>query len=360
MSTHQTGSDRIPQLRVVLNTTCGKQCIYCRPSGEASHQVARSARITTAETLRLLDMLLRLGVREVRLTGGEPALLPSTDLILLVREIKRAGVERLSLVTRNGTIGDSLDALREAGLDWITFSLDSMDPLRWCRVCQLPESRQVEHAALLDAIRKASRASLPITINCVLLADTSSGDIESLLAFAANVGAAVKFEELIRDVGAPDRGEGPLQHIGPEVFAHDIRERSVKSWITYPPGGLGHPMENHRLRSGVTVTWKAFSNGACYGDTCTTCEHFPCDDALMALRLLPDGTLQTCLKRDEGCLDLIGALRAGPEKAEQVARQALGVFARAKRLGFADIERLRTARRCLVDESLLSALEARE
>lgn len=360
MNTHQTDNDRIPQLRVVLNTTCGKRCIYCRPSGEASHQVACGARIETAEMLALIGVLLRLGVRELRLTGGEPALHPSSDLIFLVREIKQAGAERLSLVTRNGSIGDSLDALREAGLDWITFSLDSMAPLRWCRICQLPESRQGEHAALLDAIRTAARVGLRITINSVLLADTSSEDIESLLAFAASVGANVKFEELIRDIGSPDRGNGSPLHIEPEVFARGIREQSERSWTTRPPGGLGHPMVNHRLQSGITVTWKAFSNGACYGDTCKSCEHYPCDDALMALRLLPDGTLQTCLKRDDDCLDLIGALRAGPEKAEQVARQALNVFARAKLLSSADIECLRTARHRRVDKSPLSFLEAQK
>lgn len=360
METKQSIEQRVPQLRVVLNTICGKRCIYCRPSGEASHEVAHNDHVTTDELIRLLGVLLRLGVREVRLTGGEPAVLPSADLIRLVREIKRMGVERLSLVTRSGDISYSLDGLREAELDHITFSLDTMDPIRWCQICQLPEGRQSEHATLLGAIRKARFVGLPITFNCVLLAGTTSDDVGALLSFAAEVAADVKFEELIRDVSAPGRGDGQRLHIGPEVFAHSIRRRSVDSWITCPPGGLGHPMENHRLDSGVKVTWKAFSKGACYGPSCITCDYFPCDDALMALRLLPDGTLQTCLKRDDGCLDLIGALRSGSEKAEQVARQALGVFAQAKRLGFADIERLRAARRCLVDESLLNTLESRE
>jgi molybdenum cofactor biosynthesis enzyme MoaA len=61
----------------------------------------------------------------------------------------------------------------------------------------------------------------------------------------------------------------------------------------------------------------------------------------MALRLLPDGTLQTCLKRDDGCLDFIGALRTGHDEAVQVAKNALSEFASAKRIDFADIERLR-------------------
>jgi cyclic pyranopterin phosphate synthase len=357
MEAQHTNNIRIPQLRVLLNTACGKRCRYCRPSGEASHQVQRDQQATPDELLEWVRVLVCAGVRDVRLTGGEPALHPLGELVRLVRETKAMGVPRLTLVTRNGRIASALAALKCAGLDCITFSLDTLDPVRWCRICGISECDVGEHATLLDAVLLAHEAGLPVSLNCVLLADTSAAEFFGLLEFAAKVGASVKVEELIRDVGM-NGAAGAELHANPEHLAAMVRAQASSTWVTTPAGGLGHPMDNHRLPSGVTVTWKQFAKGACYGTDCHDCADFPCDDALMALRLLPDGRLQTCLKRDGNHLDLGAALRQGGDEADRMVRRALSVYATATRYEHADIERLRARRAWAPATQVLYAMEA--
>jgi len=357
MEAKHTDNLRIPQLRIILNTACGKHCLYCRPSGEASHQVQTDKQLSPGDLLGLVWVLVNAGIGTVRLTGGDPALYPPERLVQLVQEVKRMGVHHLSLVTRNGRIAEDLLGLRDAGLDLITFSLDSLDPVRWCRICGLPESRRGEHEALLGAARHAREVGLPVSFNCVLMADTTEAEVMGLLAFASKLGASVKFEELIRDVSGPGRLSGDQLHLSPQYFAALIRAQAIDSWVTCPPGGLGHPMENHRLPSGVTATWKQFAKGTCYGDACQTCSDFPCDDALMALRLLPDGRLQTCLKRDDNLFDLGSALRVGQQEADRVVQQALSVFASAARYEHAEIERLRAQHTCVPMTQVLHAME---
>ncbi len=77
-------------------------------------------------------------------------------------------------------------------------------------------------------------------------------------------------------------------------ICEDLKKRAVKNRVVYQ-GGLGHPMNEYELSSGLIVTVKNSENGAWYGEPCNCCIHFPCHDALMALRLTTDSKLQFCL-----------------------------------------------------------------
>ena len=141
----QINESRIPQLRIILNTECGKRCVYCRPSGEAACPIPAYNSLSKDELLKCISYLVDAGISEIRLTGGDPALYPHDDLVSLVGEISKLGIKNLSIVTRNGRIRAILPQLKENGLTHITFSLDSMNAEHWVNICGISSKRIKEH-----------------------------------------------------------------------------------------------------------------------------------------------------------------------------------------------------------------------
>ena len=331
---------KFPQLRIVLNTTCGKRCPYCRPSGEASCLVGSEDALGHEDLCACVRELVAGGIREVRLTGGDPAFYPHPKLVRFVDELSKMGLDRLSLVTRSHKIGTVLPSLFKAGMSNVTFSLDSMDAKRWTAGCGIGEDRMWEHEALVKTILCAKAIGFDVSLNSVLLGSTCEIELPPLVEFASRWKLKLKVEEIIRDIGTNGR-EGFFLHAN--LSSHKEKMRRMADHVTtdYVYGGLGHPMEVLHFKNGASVTWKMFDHGACYGPSCRSCGFFPCDDALMALRLLPDGRLQKCLKRDDNLVDLVGAIRKG--EARVLVEKMLAEYAGATRLDYGEIESLRAS-----------------
>jgi molybdenum cofactor biosynthesis enzyme MoaA len=209
-------ANKIPQVRVLVNTHCGKHCIYCRPSGESSCQLYD-------EDFELLqkvsEILLRQGHKDFRLTGGDPLLCNMDDLCAYIAFLKKNGAKEISLVTRNGVVFSHFQALRDAGLRSITFSIDSLETNKWLDYCGLPNERTHEHAELLYAAQNAQRYGFSVSINCVVLKTTSDDELERLVEFSSKCLASLKLEEMIRDIGGDAENlHRPLDSVHPETL----------------------------------------------------------------------------------------------------------------------------------------------
>jgi cyclic pyranopterin phosphate synthase len=282
-------------LRVSLTDRCNLRCTYCMPE-EGLSWLAKPDLLTDDEVVRLVRVAVtELGVTEVRFTGGEPLLRPG-----LVSIVERCAAltprPRLSLTTNGIGLARTARALRDAGLDRVNVSLDSVDPEVFHRITR--RRRLPDVLAGLAAARAAGLT--PVKVNAVLMPGVNEGEAPALLAWAIENGYELRFiEQMPLDAQHGWRRERM-------VTAGDVLA-SLRTRFTLTPeedGARGSaPAERwvvdggpHRVGVIASVT-RPF---------CRTCDR---------TRLTADGQVRTCLfAREES--DLRGPLRAGADDAE--------------------------------------------
>jgi GTP 3',8-cyclase len=177
-------------LRVSLTDRCNLRCSYCMPP-EGLPWLPTPSVLTDDEVVRLVSVAVgRLGVTEVRFTGGEPLLRPG-----LVKIIAAAAVmtprPRLSLTTNGIGLERLAGPLKEAGLDRVNVSLDTLDPDRFA---QLAHRRRLPD--VLTGLTAAAEAGLtPVKVNAVLLRGINESEAGDLLRFALTHGYQLRFIE---------------------------------------------------------------------------------------------------------------------------------------------------------------------
>jgi cyclic pyranopterin phosphate synthase len=334
---------KIPQLRISVTVPCGKKCVYCRPGGEG-FEAPRSAELTPGQFAELAEMFVRSGVRDIKLTGGDPML--RKDIVDIVRLIKNIdGVRSLHLVTRHHRAGEIAPELKAAGLDVLNFSIDSLDGHTWSAITGVKG-----HQRLIDAVYRAAESGITIKLNSVIMAGVNSDEIPALAEFAGDFNASLKLLDLIDDL------PGFPASVAPEGYARDraldldswipvFASQAVDSDIDFQPGGLGHPMPRFRLPNGATILIKSSNEGAWYGGICEGCALFPCHDALMAVRLTADGKLQYCLLREDNLVDLRSMVQRGDVTgAEAAVAEAVRMYSQARFFNREELSQLRARR----------------
>jgi GTP 3',8-cyclase len=292
----------IKSLRVSVTDKCNFRCRYCMPA-EGLEWLERNELLTFEEIERLVRILARMGVDEIRLTGGEP--LVRRDLPTLVELLARTpGVRDLSLTT-NGVLLDRFAApLVEAGLRRLNVSLDSLSHVRFAEI-----TRRDALDRVLAGLEEAERHPQlrPIKVNCVAIKGFTEEEVPALAELARRKPYVVRFIEFMPlDADEIWRGDDVLT--GGEIRAL-IEER----W----------PLEEVPAKPSSTARRFRFADGA--GEIgfvnpvsepfCSTCDR---------IRLTADGQLRTCLfSRREW--DLKTPLRDGStdERVEQLIRFAV-------------------------------------
>ncbi len=211
----------ITDLRISITDRCNYKCVYCRTGNEG----ALYGDLPFADYLRMARVLVSMGVRKIRLTGGEPLL--RNGVVEFVRELSKLGQQGLKPTTTsrsNGTaeavffpqastgivenadpldialttnghlLADLAQPLKDAGLTRITVSMDAVDPDRFTRITRVPGG--YDH--VLAGIRAARRAGLwPLKVNCVLMRGFNEDQIIPFGMFAREEGVTVRFIEFM-------------------------------------------------------------------------------------------------------------------------------------------------------------------
>ncbi|MFB3738114.1 MAG: GTP 3',8-cyclase MoaA [Candidatus Velamenicoccus archaeovorus] len=288
-------------LRISVTDRCNFRCTYCMPA-EGLAWLPRRDLLTFEELTRLLRLFVRLGVRSVKVTGGEPTV--RADLPTLIRMFREAGPQLDISMTTNGVLLDRLaEPLAEAGLDRVSVSCDSLLRHRFAEM-----TRRDALDRVLAGIRAAEDAGLdPIKINCVVIGGTNDGEVVDFARWARETGYVVRFIEYMPldaerawerakvvpsagIVAAIDRAF-PLRPEGP-----DNEPATTYRFVDGAPGGIG-------VIASVTEPF------------CESCNR---------LRLTAEGEIRSCLFALEET-DLRAPLRAGAsdQELEALVREAV-------------------------------------
>jgi cyclic pyranopterin phosphate synthase len=283
-------------LRISVTDRCNFRCLYCMPKevfGRDYEFLPRRELLTFEEIERVARVFVELGVRKLRLTGGEPLL--RRELEVLVERLASLGDVDLALTTNGAALAQKAHVLADAGLDRVTVSLDALDD----EVFRAMNDVDFPVARVLAGIDAAAEAGLPVKVNVVVKRGLNEGSIVDIARRFRGTGHAVRFIEYM-DVGATNGWR--LDDVVPaaevvRTIAEEFPLEPVESAYR------GEVAQRYRYRDGAGEIGVVASVTQPFCGDCTR------------MRLSADGKLFTCLFAVRGH-DVRALLRRGATDAE--------------------------------------------
>lgn len=283
----------IDYLRISLTDRCNLRCQYCMPE-EGVQLMKHQELMTFEEIIFLVKALVPLGIRKIRLTGGEPLVRRGIEsLIRGLRAIPE--IEDITLTTNGVLLEEMALGLKEAGLTRINVSLDSLKEDKFKDVTRWGDLKKV-----MKGIDKAIEVGLsPVKINVVAIKGFNDDEFLGFADFAFNKDIQVRFIELM-PIGESDE-DAFMKHYPID----DIKELIAATYPMIPTGKIktNGPAENFQLVGGVGSLGFI---GALSHKFCSTCNR---------LRLTADGRMRPCLHIDME-YDILSMIRHGASSEE--------------------------------------------
>lgn len=286
-------------LRISVTDRCNFRCRYCMPAevfGAGYAFLPREEILNFGEIERVARVMVGMGVRKLRLTGGEPLL--RRDLDVLVGMLAGiSGVEDLAMTTNGVLLGKRAEGLKEAGLGRVTISLDALDD----EVFGAMNGVGAKVGRVIEGIDAALAAGLGVKVNSVIKLGVNEGEVLGLVDFAAARGVPIRFIEYM-DTGNANRWK--LDEVFPSAELLEVVRGRYD--LVAVEGKLGETAERFRVEG-----LAGFEVGVISSVTRPFCRD--CNRG----RLSADGKLFTCLFAGEGA-DLKEVLRGGASDSELV------------------------------------------
>ena len=303
-------------LRISVIDRCNFRCPYCMPEDKYKEDhvfLKKDERLRFEEIERIARIFAQLGVRKLRLTGGEPLL--RRDLPTLIAMLAKIDlIDDIALTTNGVLLPRFAQALRDAGLQRLTVSLDSLDP----QVFRQLSGGKGEVEEVLAGIAAAERAGFrQIKINCVVMRGVNDEHVLDLIDHFRGTGHIPRFIEYM-DVGTVNGWKKDLV-----VPSAELKARIAQRWALEPLD------PNYR---GEVARRYAVSDGGEIGFISSVSQPF-CGDCTRG-RLSADGKLYTCLFAQAGH-DIRMAMRAGAGDAELAA--LISGFWRARKDRYSEV-----------------------
>ena len=279
----------INYLRISVTDRCNLRCCYCMPEGV--QDVGMKNILTFEEIWEIVRTGVSLGITHIRITGGEPLVRKDcVDLIRGIREIP--GVETITMTTNGVLLGNYAKQLKEAGVDGVNISLDTLDPEEFFKITGKRELQEV-----LAGIRAVKTAGLPVKLNAV---NRKELDPIPLVRYAQEENLPLRFIEMM-----------PVGYGKKYVGRSNEELRETLEAVCGNAECMTNREELSRMGSGPAVYYQ-FSDlkvpvgfiSAIHGKFCDTCNR---------VRLTAEGYLKLCLCYDEG-EDLRRVLREGEKE----------------------------------------------
>jgi cyclic pyranopterin phosphate synthase len=300
---------RIDYLRLSITDRCNLRCVYCMPPEGIPLKPAEEI-LTYEELERCVRSAVSLGIRKVRITGGEP--LVRSDVVGLVRRLAGiSGIADLAMTTNGTGLAPLAGSLREAGLRRVNISLDTIRRERYVEITRrdmLPE--------VLAGIEAAVREGLaPVKINAVLHNGVSPGELDDFLSLARDIPVEVRFIEGMPIGCLPADAGVTAERVRERILSlRGVRERGFGDG---PSVATTYEVPGYSGRLGIISPIS--------GKFCSECNR---------IRITADGRMRNCLFAKE-TFDLRSVLRGGGGDAavETVFRRAVAAKPEGHDLG---------------------------
>jgi GTP 3',8-cyclase len=290
---HDTYNRPVRDLRISVTDRCNFRCTYCMPLDEYEW-LEKSEVLSFEEITRLAHLFVQLGVKKIRLTGGEP--LARRDLEKLVAQLSTLdSAPELCLTTNGSLLAEKVAALKAAGLQRINVSIDSLKPDRFRQITKRGDLDKV-----LEGLFAAKNHGLhPIKINAVIERNVNDDEILDLVAFSREHGFAIRFIEYM-DVGNANQWKSEKM----------VSKKEILELINahFPLRKIGR-----EKGSAPSVDYQFLDGNGDIGVIASVTEPF-CGTCTRA-RLTADGKFVTCLFSSQG-YDLKKLMRSGATDTE--------------------------------------------
>ncbi len=293
----------ISYLRVSVTDRCDFRCVYCMAEDMAF--LPRAEILTLEELDRLTGVFIRLGVKKLRLTGGEPLVRRNVIHLFraLGRHLRTGALDELTLTTNGSQLGRYAHELREAGVKRVNVSLDTLDAAKFAAITRWGRLHQV-----LAGIEAAKQAGLKVKLNTVALKGVNEDEFDRLIAWCGEEGFDLTLIEVM-PLGEVGSGTRVDQYLPLSM----VRSRLRKSWT----------LDDSDYRTGGPARYYTVRETGQRLGLITPMTHNFCESC-NRVRLTCTGTLYMCLGQEDAA-DLRAPLRASESDApvEAAIRNAI-------------------------------------
>lgn len=283
----------ILSLRITLTNRCNVNCIYCHHDGMRSSK----NEMTPDEIYKICQIAKRIGVRKIRLSGGEPLI--RKDIVKIISKISSIGFNDISITTNGILLEKYAKDLKEAGLDRVNVSLDTLNPETY----EFITKKDYLEAAKRGILKSVEVGLYPVKINMVIMRDINEHEIKDMFNFCKDNNMVLQLIELIESENCDDDKfsaeyhykldmvEERLSDIADEVREREFMQGRRKYYINGGEIEVVKPVDNSKF--------------------CANCTR---------LRVTPDGKIKPCLLRNDNLVDIITDIRnnESDEKLEEI------------------------------------------
>ena len=274
----------IISLRITITNRCNENCIYCHHDG----MVSSKDEMTPDEIYKICKIAKNLGVKKIRLSGGDPLI--RKDIVEIVEKIASLDFKDISLTTNGVLLEKYAQDLKDAGLDRVNVSLDTLNRDTYKFVTNMDYLNEAK-AGILKAVEVGL---YPVKINMVIMKDINQNEIRDMFHFCKDNDIVLQLIELIESENCDDdkfnaEYHYPLDSLEKRLcdIADDVREREFmqgrkKYYINDGEIEIVRPVDNSSF--------------------CANCSR---------LRITPDGKIKPCLLRNDNLVELISHIRNG-------------------------------------------------
>lgn len=249
----------IDYLRISLTEKCNIRCLYCMPdwkekiSEEESACGVKHEELSKDEILQIVEIFSKIGIKKIRLTGGEPLL--RKDLLEIIGGISKIpNIEEVCLTTNGLELENKIEDLKKAGLNRINISLDTLDSDEYRTLTRGGDVRKV-----LTAIDKCLNLDIPVKVNAVITNIQSEESVQNLAELSVNKKIDVRFIEIM-PIGF---GKGLKGFTGEEIVKILMKKYELKNLYTFEGTSKYYRIEGAHGRIGFINPMSECFCGSC-------------------------------------------------------------------------------------------------